>query len=171
MHAGGGVEIGVDRGHHRGHRAPGGESGHVHPGGVCPVAVGDLAGDPGDQRRLAGAAALVTGREPVPVPARVRRGGLLGVGDEQCLTLGQVVHAGGGGEGRGVLGAAVQHHDQGHGAAGVAGGDVEPVAAGAGGVAVGEGVKPARRPLHGRDRGPVRPAESLRAPAGEQRGG
>ena len=108
----------------------------------------------------AGAAALVTGDKPVPVPARVRRGGLLGVGDEQPLTLGEIVHAGGGGEGRGVLGAAMQHHDQGQGAAVMAGGNVEPVGAGAGGVGVGEGLKPARRPLRGQGRWPLRPAET-----------
>ena len=148
--ADGGVQIGVDRGHHRGHRASGGKTGHVHPVGIYAVAVHDLGGDPGDQRRLAGVAPLMTGGKPVPVPARVRRAVLFGVGDQEGLTLGEVVHAGSGGEGGCILGAAVQHHDQGQGGAGVAGWDIEPVGAGTGSVGVGEGVKPARWSLGGR---------------------
>ena len=109
----------------------------------------------------------MTGVEPVPVPARVRRAGLFGVGDEERLTLGEVVHAGSGGEGRGVLSAAVQHHDQRQGAAGVAGGDIEPVGAGTGGVGVGEGVKPARRSLCGRGSGLVRAVGTGCVSAGE----
>ena len=38
-----------------------------------------------------GVAPLMTGGEPVPVPARVRRAGLLGVGDQEGLTLGEVI--------------------------------------------------------------------------------
>src|ERR1035438_6222443 len=90
-----------------------------------------------------------------------------GARDEAFLPLGEVVHAGGGGEGRGVLSAAVQHHDQGQGPAGVAGGDIEPAGPGAGRVGAGEGVKPARRWLYGRGRGPVRAAQTRWASAGE----
>ena len=75
----------------------------------------------------------------------------------------------------GVLGAAVQHHDQGQGPAGAAGGDIKPVGAGAGRISAGEGVKPARRWLHGPGpRGTVRgrcrpegPRPGTRAAAGK----
>lgn len=48
VNAGGGVKIGVDGGHHCGHRAPSGKSGHIHPGVVDRIAVHHLAGDPSD---------------------------------------------------------------------------------------------------------------------------
>src|ERR1039457_974016 len=98
--------------------------------------------------------ALMTGNEPVPVSARVRRPRLFRVGDEELFSLGKGVHAGSGGEGGGVLSAAVQHDDQRHGGAGVVGGGIEPVGAGAGGVGVGEDVKAACRSLCGRSAGP-----------------
>ena len=165
--ADGGVQIGVDRGHHRGHRAPGGKPRHIHPFGIYVMALHDLGGDPGDERRLAGVAPLMTGGKPVPVPARVRRAGLLGVGDQEGLTLGEVIHGGGSGEGRRVLGAAVQHHDQRHRGAGRAARDVEPVGAGTSRARVGEGVKPAPCPLGGRRRGPAGEDGTRRAAAGE----
>ena len=62
---------------------------------------------------------LVAGLEPVPVAHRVRRARLLGVGDQERVALGELVHPGGGGEVVGALGAAVQHHDQRRGRAGV----------------------------------------------------
>src|SRR5450432_3586356 len=111
----------------------------------------------------------MTRDKPVPVLARIRRGGLLRVGDEEGLTLGEVVHAGSGSEAGSVLSAAVQHHDQRQGPARAAGGDIEPVGTGTGGAGVGKGVKPARGPLRGRGRGrgPVREAGILHTPAGE----
>ena len=70
--------------------------------------------------------------EPVPVAAAVGRGGLLRVGDEEGVLLGELVHPGAGGEVGGVLLAAVQHDDQRYRRTGVAGGDVEVVASGPG---------------------------------------
>src|ERR1700722_19078016 len=109
----------------------------------------------------------MTRDKPVPVLAGIRRGGLLGVGDEEGLALGEVVHAGSGSEGGGVLSAAVQHHDQRQGAARAAGGDIEPGGTGAGGADVGKGVKPARGPAGSRGPGPAREAGIRDAPAGE----
>ena len=106
----------------------------------------------------------MSGGEPVPVPARVRRAGLFGVGDKERLTLGEAVHAGSVGEGRCCLGAAVQHHQQGHRPAGITGWDVQPIGAGTGSVGVGEGVKLARLSLEGRPRAGLRGrTRSLRA--------
>src|SRR5205823_2833136 len=82
--------------------------------------------------------------------ASVRRAGLFGIGDKKRLILGEVVHGGSGGEGDGVLRAAMQHHQQWQRPAGMAGRDVEPVSAGTGSVGVGEGVKPAGRVLRRR---------------------
>src|ERR1700733_6133316 len=109
----------------------------------------------------------MTWDKPVPVLARIRRGGLLRVGDEEGLTLGKVVHAGSGSEGGSVLSAAVQHHDQRQGPARAAGGDIEPVGTGTGGARVGQGLKPARGPLRGRGRGAGREGGIRDAPGGE----
>ena len=136
MHSDPGVELRVGRGHHRRHGAASGESGDIHPGRVDLVVGHDLAGDAGDDRRLARACLLVGGGEPVPVAAAVGRGGLLWVGDEEGVLLGEVVHPGAGGEVGGVLFAAVQHDEQGHRRTGVAGGDVEVIASGPGWVGV-----------------------------------
>ena len=143
MHADGGVEIGVDRGHHRGHRSPGGKPGHIDPSVVDRTAVHHLAGDPGDERRLTSITELMSRGKPVPVLARIRRGGLLRVGDEEGLTLSEVVHAGSSGERGGVLTAAVQHDDQRQGAAGAAAGHIQPVSTGTSGAGVRKDVKPA----------------------------
>src|SRR3984885_15452146 len=109
----------------------------------------------------------MTGDKPVPVLAGIRRGGLLRVGDEEGLALGEVVHAGSGSEGGGVLSAAVQHHDQRQGPARAAGGALKPGGTGAGGAGVGKGVKPAGGPAGSRARGPAREAEIRDTPAGE----
>ena len=100
--------------------------------GVDLVVGHDLAGDAGDDGRLARACLLVGAGEPVPVAAAVGRSRLLRVGDEEGVLLGEVVHPGAGGEVGGVLLAAVQHDDQGHRRTGVAGGDIEVIASGPG---------------------------------------
>src|ERR1700722_20171394 len=107
----------------------------------------------------------MTRDKPVPELAGIRRGGLLGVSDEEGLAFGEVVHAGSGSEGGGVLSAAVQHHDQRQGAARAAGGDIEPVGTGAGGAGVGKGVKTAPGSLRARSRGPGREVGSGDGPA------
>lgn len=101
------------------------------------IVFGDhLLGQVGDDRRLTGPGVLVLGAEPVPVAIAVGCPGSFGVGDEEVVPLGQVVHAGAGGEVSGALGAAVQHDDQRHRVAGVADRDVQVVRAGSGGAGV-----------------------------------
>lgn len=63
MHADGSVEIRIGRPQDGGGRTAGRQSGDVHPGGVDRELGHDLAGDAGDQRKLA----------PIPLLA-VRRG-------------------------------------------------------------------------------------------------
>src|SRR5664279_6509593 len=70
-----------------------------------------MPGDTGDDRRFAAAAGMVLPAEPVPVAAGVGRAGLFRVGDQERVLLGQLVHAGSGGEIGRVLAAAVQHLD------------------------------------------------------------
>ena len=52
MHSDRGIKVWVGRGHHRCHRAAGGESGDIEPVGVDLVVGNDLTGDAGDDRRL-----------------------------------------------------------------------------------------------------------------------
>ena len=61
MHTDPRIELGIGRGHHRGHGAAGGESGDVNTRGVDRVVGHDLTGDAGDDRRLAGPSLLVGG--------------------------------------------------------------------------------------------------------------
>ena len=168
MHAGGDVQVGVSRGHHRGHGAPGGETGHVDPAGIDGAGTPDLAGDPGDEGRLAGTGELIARPEPVPALQGVGGGRLLGVGDDEGVALGQLVHACAGGEVTGALRTAVQHDDQRHGLPRIAGGDVQLVRARAGRVGVREIGEPgpllisAGSPLRGTWTCTGRPAESAR---------
>ena len=61
MHSDTGVKLRIGRGHHRRHGAARGESGDIHLGRVDLVVGHDLAGDTGDDRRLARACLLVGG--------------------------------------------------------------------------------------------------------------
>jgi hypothetical protein len=112
MHPHRGVQLGVCRGHHGGHGSARGEPGDEHPRGVGAVLGDDPAGETGQDRRLTCLGALVGRREPVPVAALVGCLGLLGVGHEQPVVLGELVHPGAGGEVGGVLRPAVQHYDE-----------------------------------------------------------
>ena len=96
----------------------------------------DLAGDAGDQRRLALIALLVARAEPVPALGGI--GGLrLGrIGDEETQLLGEIVHPRAGGEIVGRLGAAVQHHHERQRLVRAAARDVELVGAASGGIGV-----------------------------------
>ena len=76
----------------------------------------DVARHAGEQRRLALAAALVAGEEPVPALVGVGARRLRRVENVQALLLGQRVHARAGGEVVRVLAAAVQHDHQRQGA-------------------------------------------------------
>ena len=64
---------------------------------------------------------LLVGRgEPVPVAPVVGRARLLGIGHEEGVPLGEIVHPRAGGEVGGVLLAAVEHDDEWHGVTGAA---------------------------------------------------
>ena len=73
----------------------------------------DLAGDAGDQRGFAPAAALVARAKPVPALRLVGSARLFGIDHEAVLLVRQEVHPGAGGEILRRLGAAVKHDDQG----------------------------------------------------------
>ena len=96
----------------------------------------DLPGDPRDQRGLAAVALLIGGAEPVPAFLGIGRARLLGIGDEEALLFGQLVHPRAGGEILGRLGAAMQHHHQGKRLSAIGAGDVEPVGAPAGRIGI-----------------------------------
>src|SRR5215475_911449 len=109
------VYVGVSIGHDRGHGAARGEAGNVDAAGVDRVLVDDVFGEPRDQGRLATAAVLVFGLEPVPVQPRIGAARLLRVGDQETVAFGQLVHSGAGGKVICALRTTVQHHDQGDG--------------------------------------------------------
>ena len=91
VHADRGEHVRVRGAQHGGHRRARREARDVHAVAVDRVGGGDLVDDPGEDRRLAGAAPLVAGPEPVPVPHRVGRGHLFGAGDEEPVLLGELL--------------------------------------------------------------------------------
>src|SRR5215217_8796914 len=106
-----------------------------HPGNVNStffdlVLVHHLFRDAGDDGRLAPAALLVCGLEPVPASLHVGVPRLRRVGDEERVLLGEPVRAGAPGEVVRVLGATVKHHDKWNRLAGVSARHVELVRAG-----------------------------------------
>ena len=86
-----------------------------------------ITSDAGENRRLTRVTLLVVGTEPVPVAAIVRRSRLLGIGNDERMLLGQVVHPGAGCEIRGALAATMQHDDERHGFASVISRNIEVV--------------------------------------------
>jgi len=74
-------------------RAAGGQARHVDPLFVDGVIAHDLLRERRDQARLSRVAALVAFIEPVPALAGVRGAGLLRVGHEEHLLIGQSIHA------------------------------------------------------------------------------
>jgi hypothetical protein len=147
-----GIQVGIGHRHDRGHGPTGREPGHVDAAGIDLIGAHDLAGDPCDQGRLAGAAALVGGLEPVPAPQGIGGGGLLGVGNQERVSFRELVHARARRKVDGRLRPTVQHDDQGHDLSGVAVGDVELVGAGPGGVGVGLVEEPSCGSCRGRVR-------------------
>ena len=137
VHPDRGVQVGVGRGHHRGHRAPGGEPGDEHARGVDAEVLHHAAGDARDDRRLTGARVLVGRGEPVPVAALVGLPRLLGIDDDEAVLLRQLVHPRSRREVGRVLLPAVEHDDERSRVRDVTR-DVEPVAAAPGGLGVGE---------------------------------
>ena len=106
------VELGVSCRHHRRHCAAGREPRDEHTLWIDIVAGDDLTRDPGQDRRLAGAALLVLGREPVPAQGRISGLRLARIGDDKAMLLGKTVHARSRREVVSVLRAAMQHHQQ-----------------------------------------------------------
>jgi len=134
----GGVQVRVGPSHDCGHGTARGESSDVDPRLIDGVVVHDLTSDAGENRRLARATLLVAGTEPVPVATIVRGSRLLGIGDDERMLLGQVVHTGAGREIRSVLAATMQHDDERHRLAGITSRNVEVVRPPPGRVSVGE---------------------------------
>jgi hypothetical protein len=112
VHAGGSEDVGVLARQDRRHRAARRQAGHVDAIGVDGVRLQHVADHAGEERRLAGAAPLVAGSEPVPALVRVRARRLRRVENEDAVLLRQLVHPRADGEVVGVLGAAVQHDHQ-----------------------------------------------------------
>ena len=91
--AGRGVEIGIGRGHDRGHRAAGRQARHIDAGRVDGKLGHDGAGEAREDRRLARRRALVGELEPVPAGRAVGAPRLPRLGDEEAALLGERVHA------------------------------------------------------------------------------
>src|SRR5205807_10543164 len=96
------VQVWVGRGHDGGHRAAGGKPGDVDASRVDEEIAHDLAGDAGDDRRLARIGLLISRGEPVPIATVVSRPRLLWVDDEEGVLFGELVHPRGGRELRSV---------------------------------------------------------------------
>ncbi len=105
MDAGRREHVRIGRGQDRRRRAAGRQTGDEDPGRIGPELRHHGPGDPGDQRRLAGAAALVAGLEPVPAFLRVGGALLARIDDDRALRLGVLVHPRAEGE---VVGSWVQ---------------------------------------------------------------
>ncbi len=129
MNADRGIEIGIGGAHDRRRRAAGRQARHVDARRVDGMVEHDLSREVGDQAGLAFVPALVAGAEPVPALVGIRRLGLLRIGDEDIVRLGELVHARARREILRRLRAAVQHDEQRHRLPAMAGGDVEPEAA------------------------------------------
>ena len=127
--ADGRVQLGVGGPQHHRHGSAGRQSGDIHPLGIDGVRVHDASREGGKNRWLAVAALLMPGLEPVPAAPFVGGLGLLGVEHQKRVAIGQLVHASGGGEVFGSLGAAMQQHQQRDWLAGVPAGHVELVVA------------------------------------------
>ena len=136
MHADGGKQVGVQGADDDGHGATRRQAGDEHFAFIHRVVVDDLPRDAGDQRRFALVALLVDGIEPVPAARTVGTLRLRRIDDKTFLFFGQRIHLRAGGEIVGILRAAVQHHDQRHGLAVIAAGDIQFVGARARMVAV-----------------------------------
>ena len=144
-----GVQLGIRHRHDHCHGAAGGQPRNEDPVGVDAIVTAHLPGDPGDDRWLASTGTLITGAEPVPQAVPVRLPGLLGIGDQEGVPLGEVVHPGAGSEIGRVLLAAVQHHDQRHRLSPISGRHEQVESTTAGGLCVIEVVDLARpRRLH-----------------------
>ena len=111
-HHAGGEDVGVARQQDAGHVAAGGDAEDVDARAVDGVARLDPVDHGLDRRRLAGAALLVLGEEPVPAAHRVRRRILARQQDEHALAVGEPGHAREAGEVAGRLRAAVNGHDE-----------------------------------------------------------
>lgn len=115
MDTDGGEDVGIGGAHNHRHARARRHSGDIDSIGVD-VPLGRVLfnrlNNPGNDRRLTTAAGLVGGQEPVPALGGVRATGLLWVYDDKLLLVGQRIHLGTIGKIRGILCAAMQHHDQ-----------------------------------------------------------
>jgi hypothetical protein len=110
-----GVKLGIRGAHHRGHRAAGGEPGHISAPRIEAMPRHHLPGYAGDQRRLA-FASLVLRLEPVPAARSVRLARLRRIDGGEAELVGEPVHTRAGGEIFRILLASMQHDDERHAA-------------------------------------------------------
>ena len=112
MYADSCVQIGIRRAHDGGGGPAGRQARDVDALRIDRMVPHDLAGDAGDQRGFAPAAALVARAKPVPALRLVGSARLFGIDHEAVLLFRQEVHPGAGGEIVRRLGTAVKHDDQ-----------------------------------------------------------
>ena len=106
------VQVGIRRAHDGGSGPAGRQARDVDALRIDRMVPHDLAGDAGDQRGFAPAAALVARAKPVPALRLVGSARLFGIDHEAVLLFRQEVHPGAGGEIVRRLGAAVKHDHQ-----------------------------------------------------------
>jgi len=94
MNADCGVEIGIGCAHHHRHGTSGGETGYEHTGWIDSVFGDYFAGDPGNDGGLTASTHLVLGAKPVPAQGCVCGFGLVRIGDNKSVLLGESIHAG-----------------------------------------------------------------------------
>jgi hypothetical protein len=136
MHTGRGIQLGICVDHVRRHRAPRGHARDVHARGIDVVGRDDVARDTCDQRWLAALAMLILRFEPVPALRRIGLLRLHRISDKTSMPLGKRVHLRACCEIVGILGAAVEHHNQWQGLAGRPRGDIQSILTTAGGIRI-----------------------------------
>ncbi len=107
-----GKQFGISDSHDCRHRTTRGKAGDKNPCRINNVVTLNLLDNSRENRRLALARALVACAEPIPQAIPIRLPGLFGVGDQEGVLLGEVVHPGTGRKIGRLLLTAVQHDDQ-----------------------------------------------------------
>ena len=98
MHADGGIEVGIGRGHDGSHGASCRHPCHVDPLSIDVIRADDLPRDPGDEGRFALATMLVGRLEPVPTLRAIGRLRLLRIGDKKSVPFREHIHTRAGGK-------------------------------------------------------------------------
>src|SRR6478609_6160534 len=142
MNTDGRVQVAIRCAHDGGGGPAGRQTRDIYALRIDRMVAHDLAGNAGDHRGLAPAAALVARAKPVPALRLVGSARLLRIGHEAILLFCQEVHSGAGREIVRRLGAAVKHDDQGKPLSLTAAWDEQLVGPASRGVTEGTGDKP-----------------------------